>query len=192
MNNSQEFKGYAKYYINNIHDKLHMLSLIISKKYEKEFEKKTNIGLKNEIFKKIIEDLYEIYELVCNVYFVKSYPQITELDCLMYCIIELLLKYYIFELYENKDIFNKLDNLYSSGILYYYDDNIPEPMFVSLFIETREKINIIEENNKIRREYSRVINSNNTDNEFNAFFTKYCGLKKFIGTKLLLFLPILS
>ena len=190
MNNSQEFIRYAKSYINDKYGKLHMLYIITRTKYEKEFEKKTNIGLKKEIFKNIIEDLYEIYELVCDIYFNKASPQIVKQDCLMYCIIELLLKYYIFELYENKDIFNKLDNLYRYGILYYYDDKSRSNSFVSLFVEAREKINIITENNKIRREYSRVINLDNTDNEFNAFFTKYNGLKKFIGTKLLLFLPI--
>ena len=189
MNIQHEFVEYALDYVNEKCDKLHMLSMLTNKEFEKEFDKKTNIDLKNKIFDKLIDDLYDNYELVCNYYFYEEYNRITETDCLMYCIVELLLKYYIFELYENKYIFNTLNKLYKYNILYYYDNNIDEPIFVSLLIDAKKKINIIKKNNIIKREYARVINNDNPVNEFSAFFNKYCGLKKFIGTKLLLYLP---
>ena len=43
MNIQHEFVEYALDYVNEKCDKLHMLSMITNKEFEKEFDKKTNI-----------------------------------------------------------------------------------------------------------------------------------------------------
>ena len=87
---------------------------------------------------------------------------------------------YLYEIYMSNELYNIiLDIRYFNSGSY---------LFSSLFLNINKEMEKIKKNMFIKRQYARVINGYcNYENDLTHFFKKYCGLRKFIGNKLMSF-----
>ena len=151
--------GFNNFIYNEINDKISC----IEKNCDKYNYLKKNIISKYINIKKIID------------------KEKTEIECTyLIQLCNIICEKYLYEIYMSNELYNIILEIHSMySINYIFNDS---------FKNINNEMEKIKKNMFIKRQYSRVINGyGNYENDLTQFFKKYCGLRKFIGNKLMSF-----